>query len=62
MKRVSTIEMLQNGVSIGYSCVINQKGQKPIGILEDNKLKVFPTEKEAHQFGKDFDVTNIKPS
>jgi hypothetical protein len=60
MKKVSTIEMLQDGKTIGWSCVIKWKGKKPFGVLENGGLKIFPTKAEAYIFGRDFDIEPTK--
>jgi hypothetical protein len=59
MKRVTTFEVLKGGESLGWSCLIKMKGCKAIGIISDGEIMVFPTEKEAHKFGRNYDVTNV---
>ncbi len=57
MKKVTTVELLENNVSLGYAPVIEIKGKKPIMILEKNKPVVFKTKKEAKKYGENFQVT-----
>ena len=53
MKRVTTIELMKDNISLGHAPVIKETGKKSKMFLEDGEPITFKSEKEARQYGKD---------
>ena len=45
MKKVTTIELFENGVSLGYAPLIGRKGEKSVMIFDMGKPITFKTKK-----------------
>lgn len=57
MKKVTTIELVNTitNESLGYAPVIEERGQKSIMIMDsDGKPVVFPTRKDAKNYGVEY--------
>ena len=52
MKKVTTIELMKDNVSIGHAPIIEETGKKPRMFLEDGQPVRFDTEKEDREYGK----------
>jgi len=53
MKKITTVELMENNVSLGHAPVIEEKGKRSQILIVDGKPITFKTTKEAKKYGND---------
>jgi len=54
MKKVTTVELMKDGVSLGHAPLIQEKGKKAVMLHDGNEPLTFETAKLAKEEGKKY--------